>query len=67
MRLEGSPIIQFMWKESHKAMGLLIVQLHKFLGTKRKNKELLRYYQEHLQAQVEANKALEQGNYGSGF
>ena len=32
----------------------------KFLGTKRKNKELLKYYQEHLQAQVEANKALEQ-------
>lgn len=26
----------------------------KFLGTKRKNKELLKYYQEHLQAQVEA-------------
>ncbi|WP_368385647.1 hypothetical protein [Streptococcus parasanguinis] len=32
----------------------------KFLGTKRKNKELLKYYQEHLQAQVEANRALEQ-------
>ena len=32
----------------------------KFLGTKRKNKELLKYYQEHLQAQVEANIALEQ-------
>ena len=32
----------------------------KFLGTKRKNKELLKYYQEYLQAQVEANKALEQ-------
>ena len=32
----------------------------KFLGTKRKNKELLKYYQEHLQAQVEAKKALEQ-------
>ena len=32
----------------------------KFLGTKRKNKELLKYYQEHLQAQVEANKTLEQ-------
>ena len=32
----------------------------KFLGTKRKNKEILKYYQEHLQAQVEANKALEQ-------
>ena len=31
----------------------------KFLGTKRKNKELLKYYQEHLQAQVESNKALE--------
>lgn len=32
----------------------------KFLGTKRKNKELLKYYQEHLQSQVEANRALEQ-------
>ena len=32
----------------------------KFLGTKRKNKELLKYYQEHLQAQVEANRVLEQ-------
>ncbi|MFQ9597823.1 MAG: hypothetical protein ACLRZG_09065 [Streptococcus sp.] len=34
----------------------------KFLGTKRKNKELLKYYQEHLQAhvEVEANKAFEQ-------
>ena len=32
----------------------------KFLGTKRKNKELLKYYQEHFQALVEANKALEQ-------
>ena len=32
----------------------------KFLGTKRKNKELLKYYQEHLQTQVEANRALEQ-------
>ncbi len=32
----------------------------KFFGTKRKNKELLKYYQEHLQAQVEAKKALEQ-------
>lgn len=31
----------------------------KFLGTKRKNKELLKYYQEHLQAQVDANRALE--------
>ena len=32
----------------------------KFLGTKQRNKELLKYYQEHLQAQVEANKTLEQ-------
>lgn len=32
----------------------------KFLGTKRKNKELLKYYQEHLQNLVEANRSLEQ-------
>lgn len=32
----------------------------KFLGTKRKNKELLKYYQEHFQNLVEANRSLEQ-------
>ena len=36
----------------HGTSGRLITL--KFLGTKRKNKELLKYYQEHLQAQVEA-------------
>ena len=36
-------------------MGLLIVQLHlNSLVPNGKNKELLKYYQEHLQAQVEA-------------
>ena len=42
-------------------MGLLIVQLHlNSLVPNGKIKELLKYYQEHLQAQVETNKALEQ-------